>query len=123
MSTQTNQYLIYGVRKPFEWSEEWEAREGRDFYDTFESFMEDSAFSKEVTHKDGIFCIFDGRDGRFILIGRVICKSQDGGLLAEDGPLSLPDFTSLEVELLKDSIERNFGIREPLNFYFVTLYR
>jgi hypothetical protein len=112
MSTQTNQYLMWGVSLPYEWHEEWEKQHGKPggFYDQFEDFMDDSAFESTVKHKDGIFCAFDGRDGRFILIGRVIAKAKDGDLLGEGAPLSVPPLTPLEQELIKNSVERHFGI-------------
>lgn len=124
MSVQTNQYLLYGVMLPYEWHKEWEKEHGKDFYETFEPYMDDSAFDEGVNHKDGVFCIFDGMNSRFIAIGRVIDKSKDGELIAEESPIALPEFSDLEEELLSSSITRVFGItNHVMAFYFITLFR
>lgn len=123
MSTQINQFLMYGISLPYGWHKEWEKKNGTDFYETFESFMDDSTFESKVKHKDGIFCLFDGRDGRFIVIGRVIEKAKDGDFIGEEKPITFPEFTDLEKELLAESIKRNFGVEGKLEYIFVTQYR
>lgn len=127
MSTQINQFLVWGLKMPYQWHKDWERENQKinpeDFYTRFQSFMDDSAFTETVNHKDGIFCLFDGRDGRFIIIGRVIQKSKDGEFLADHEPLSPPEFTELEKELLRNSVHRNFGIAGEFKFWFVTQFR
>ena len=125
MSVQTNQYLMYGILKDFEWSKEWEKETGKDFYETFEDFMDDSAFNKKITHKDGIFCLFDGMNGKYIIIGRVLDKgSDDDPLIGSSGiPISFEPLSELEDEFISNSIERNFGITGKLKHYVVTKYR
>lgn len=115
---------MYGVSVPYDWHKEWEQRTGKEFYETFESFMDDSAFTSEIKHKDGIFCLFDGRDGRCIIIGRVLEKSGDGDYIGCGSPLELPvKLTDMERELIGASIERNFGLTAAPSFWFVTILR
>ena len=124
MSVQINQYLIFGVNKPYSFKAEWEKENGKDFYDTFESFMSDNAFDKKIHHKDGIFCLFDGMNGEYIIIGRVLEKGSDEEPFVADGePISFTEPTELEKELISNSIERNFGIKEELKHWLITHYR
>src|SRR5690349_15582244 len=83
MSVQRNQYLMWGVKKPYEFAKEWEAANKKDdpdfdgFYNHFEKFIDDSAFDSKITEVDGIFCLFDGMNGKYIVIGKVLAKSSD----------------------------------------------
>lgn len=45
MSVQINQFLIWGIRMPFDFSKEWTAKNSLDFNETFEPFMDESAFT------------------------------------------------------------------------------
>jgi hypothetical protein len=125
MSVQTNQYLMWGVLLPYQWSKDWEkAHDNKSFYDEHEEFIADSAFSREITHEDGIFCLFDGMNGEYLVIGRVLAKSSDGELLGYKLPTPVIPLTALEEELILGSIKRNFGIvGGNLGFWFVTHYR
>lgn len=124
MSVQTNQYLIYGICKSGEWIKEWENETGKNFYDTFESFMDDSAFDKKINHKDGIFCLFDAMNGKYIIIGRVLDKgSDDYPFIADGTPMSFTDPSEMEKEFISNSIERNFGIKGEMKHWIVTNYR
>lgn len=123
MSTQVNQFLMWGIRKPYSWHKQWEKETGKDFSETFESFQDDSAFESTVNHKDGIFCLFDGRDGRYIIIGRVLAKTRDGSLLGENEPIMLHPPTKLEKEFIRNAVVKNFGIDGDFRLWFITHYR
>lgn len=109
-----------------EWEKSNPPKEGEDdferFYSTFEDFMDDSAYKSEVVHKDGVFMLFDGRDGRFIYLGRVLAKAKDGDLLG-DPPIEVTDLTDLEKEFIRISVERNFGVKGDFKHHFITVYR
>ena len=124
MSTQVNQYLIYGISVPKKWPQEWiKKNKGKDWYDEFESFMDDSAYKKGVKHKDGVFCLYDGMSGDYIIIGRVLQKSIDGELIASNGPISIDEPTQAEKQEILDSISRNFGLTGVLKNWLITHYR
>lgn len=124
MSTQINQYVMYGISVPFEWHYEWEAENGKDFYDTFEKFMQDSAFNLDVTHSDGIFCLFDGRDGRFIIIGKVLKKSDDDEpFIGSEEPIKIDEISNTEKLIIQSKVLEYFGLKGEFNYYFVTKYR
>lgn len=124
MSTQINQYLIWGIRLPYKWHEEWErVNEKPDgFYEHFEEFMDDSAFDSKIVHKDGIFMIFDGCNGKFIFIGRVIAKSRDGYMIG-DPPIDMGPLTEIEQELIRNSVQRNFNVTGDFKQWLVVQYR
>ena len=123
MSTQINQYFMYGILVPYKWRNEWQEKTGKSFYETFEEFMDDSAFDSKIKHKEGIFCLSDGRDGRFIIIGRVLEKSSNGEYLGSDEPLTIPELTDIEKEYIEGSVKKHFNLEGKFNFYFVTYYR
>ena len=122
MSIQTNQYFMYGIAVPYEWHREWEDKTGKDFHETFEEFMSDSAFSAEIKHKDGIFCLFDGRDGRYIIIGNVLNKTDNQNpFLGDDKPLKVPEIGEYERAMIEVNVERYFGLKGDFHYYFVTV--
>ncbi len=123
MSTQTNQYFMYGIEKPYEWHREWEKETGKEFHATFEEYMHDNAFTRKVEHKDGIFCLFDGRDGRYVIIGRVLAKTDDDDpFLGSGKPIVVPDLSDIEREYIEESVFKHFGLKGEFHFYFVTHY-
>jgi hypothetical protein len=123
MSTQINQYFMYGILVPYKWRNEWMERTGKQFYDTFEEFMDDSAFDNKIKGKDGIFCISEGRSGGFIIIGRVLDKSKDGEYLGSGKPIEVPELSEYDKKLTEAAVEKHFGLKGKFNFYFVTYYR
>lgn len=125
MSTQINQYLMWGVSVPFEWAREWgKTSDGEDgFYDQFEDYMTDRASDSQIVHKDGIFCLHPCMDKSPIIIGRVLAKSSDHEYIAEDGPMRMPILTELEQELIRESVKRVFGIEGEFTHWLVTHYR
>jgi hypothetical protein len=124
MSVQTNQYLIYGLRMPYKWHEQYEKEHNiNDFYTHFEKFIDDSAFDNKIVHHEGIFCLFDGCSGKYIIIGRVLEKSKDGEFIADGEPVEIFELTDLEKEFIEISVKRNFEIEGDFNYYLVTQYR
>jgi hypothetical protein len=124
MSTSANQYFMYGILVPFMWHKEWEAKTGKEFYVTFEKYIEDKAYEELTRHKDGIFCLFDGRDGKFIIIGRVLKKSSaNDPFLGNDKPLKVPILEDYEKIIIEDAVYRHFDLDGEFNYYFVTRYR
>lgn len=123
MSIQTNQYFMYGITVPYEWHKQWEEKTGKDFHETFEEFMDDNSFTTQVNHKEGIFCLFDGRDGRYIIIGRVLEKTSDHDpFLASGKPLQVPELDELERMMIETNVERYFDLTGDFHYYFVTHY-
>jgi hypothetical protein len=125
MSTQKNQYFMYGVLLPYKWHREWEAKTGKYFQETFQEFMDDNSNETGINQIDGIFCLFDGRDGKFIIIGRVLNKSSNEQPFLGDGrPIEVPLLRPEEEEEVMNSVIKHFDIDDPhFTYYFVTKYR
>lgn len=118
MSVQRNQYLIYGHLL----AKDFINLDGDAFYERFEKFMDDSAFTAEIKHHDGIFLLQSGM-GKYMIVGRVLEKSSNGECIADEEPMTLPELTDLEIEFIENSIRRNFEVEPDCDFYFITHYR
>lgn len=124
MSVQIHQYLIYGIKTNTKFIHEWEEKNGKDFHDEFDDFMHDSAFKREIVEKDGIFCLYDGMSGRYLIIGKVYQKgTDDEPFIADDEPYSFDEPSESEKQKIADSIERNFGLKGDMKMWLVTRYR
>ncbi len=108
---------------PYSWGDEWEKANNKEFYEHFERFMQGSAFKSGVEHFEGIFCLRDGRDGKYIIVGRVFEKTKDGELIGEQNPITLPTLSQLEEELLRAAVKRHLGLEGEFKFWFVTQFR
>jgi len=107
---------MYGISVPYNWYKEWEDKTGKDFHETFEEFMDES--------KDNIHCLFDGRDGRYIIIGKVLEKT-DGNqrLLGDEQPIVVPKINKWDRNIIERNVKKHFGLTGDFNFYFVTHYK
>jgi hypothetical protein len=112
MSTQWNQYLIYGVKISYGTTDEP--------YEKYEDFF-DSAFEGIKQHR-GLCVLYDGMNGDYILIGHVLEKSDEGQPFQD--PMDLEAPTGGFAEVIAGAIEREFGIEKPqLKLWLVTHYR
>lgn len=106
MSTQINQYLIYGVSLPYSFQKLWEEKTGKEFDDTFEGYMTDNPFKQEIGQKNGITILVDGMNGEYLVAGYVYKKSADHGYIGEGVlelnpnpiPAAMADFVSQEIK-------------------------
>ena len=102
MGVELNTYVILGALIDYE--------EHEDRYDDFEPYI-DSAF-KGIEHKDGLCVIFDGMNGDYIFIGKVIAKT--GLHVGFDEPIEVPNMLAEEViheaMTIADNIRNTFGI-------------
>ena len=114
MSTQINQYIIYGIKLNYE------DYKGDVWYDKFEPYM-DSPF-KGIKHHNGLCVLFDGMDGDYIVIGHVVYKTDDGGHFADAVPIG--ELSDREREFVRNNINLAFGIdAENSQYYVVGHYR
>ena len=72
MSVQVNDYLIHGIKLPYESGAE----------DKYEDYK-DSAF-EGIKEKNGLCVICDGMNGKYIFIGHVLAKSKDEERIADE---------------------------------------
>ena len=113
MSVQSNQYLIYGVELDYEI---WGKPEGA--YEMFEKYI-DSAFDNEI-NPNGLHCLFDGMNGKYVILGRCIKKSKNGDTI----PNTVIDIVDAELsELTRLLIKAELGLDEPMKLHLITHYR
>jgi hypothetical protein len=114
MSTSTTQYIITGVNLPIGKDDE---------YEIYEPFM-DNGHDTAIKHKNGIAVIYDGFNGKFLLIGRIKHKSEMNQPL--DGPYSFSTVGIDDAEMLCGLINLSFpNLKiEPMdiNTWLVTKY-
>ena len=115
MSVRTNQYILVGVRIPYE--------KGGDQYEKFEPFI-DTGYDAEPKHHDGLAVVFDGMSGGYILIGYINYRSGlDENL---DGPIRIQAVDDTVKEMLAGLINVNFPwlnvTADQVDPWFVTHY-
>lgn len=113
MSVQINQYLMFGVKLPFEKSEF--------SYEKYEPYL-DSPF-EGIRHHNGLCVVDDGMNGKYMFIGRVLAKSLDGNHI--EGPFDCTTELSItNKDMLSALIRTQFGIEKPeIKLWFFTHYR
>jgi hypothetical protein len=122
MGTNSKQYFMYGIYLPFKWYEEWELNNKISFHKTYEKFMNEDIFIDNENIDENIYCLFDGRDGRFIIIGRVLDKSNDNEMLGTDEPIKIPELSNFEILYIKSLVKKNFNVDGEFHYYFVTKF-
>jgi hypothetical protein len=78
MSTQSNDYVIYGYSVKWEntdWVAEANGDRGNKLHEVFESYGDDSS---KVAEPGRFMVLYDGRDGRYTVFGIVICATDEG---------------------------------------------
>ena len=98
MSMQHNIYVMIGTTFPYDTFKD-DVK-----YSQLEPFM-DSAFD-DVHHHEGLCILFDGMNGEYVAVGKVLAKSANHeGLVA---PLVVRA-TPAEISEVKDNIQRSIG--------------
>jgi hypothetical protein len=99
--TLINEYFMYGILIPHDRYEEWENGTGRKF---------------PVGIYGDIFCLFDSRDGKFVIVGKKIRATN------YESPILVPELTETEENDIKLSVKKHFGIEGDFHYYFVKNY-
>ena len=114
MSVQANQYLIYGAKLDYEIFGRPEGAHER-----FEKYL-DSAFKTDDLNPNGLHCLFDGMNGRYVVIGRCIKKSGNGETL---GDIVIGRVNNELAEMTRLLVKSELGIDEPMALHLITHYR
>lgn len=109
MSTQTNTYAIIGAMLPYDLV-------GGDNYDKFEPYF-DNAF-EGIHHHDGLCILGDGMNGEYAVVGKVLAKSDENGLL--ERPAVFDPIPNDEIQGLKEKIEALFP-NQPIEIRAIAL--
>ena len=109
MEERLNQYFMYGISIPYKQYKEWEVGTGRKF---------------PVGNYGDIFCLFDGRDGKYLIIGRVLEKTNESNpYLGEKEPFIVPELDEVEKVIIRNSVKQQFDLEGEFHYFFVTNYR
>ena len=112
MSVQSNQYLIYGARLDFK-----KYADDED-YERFGRYM-DSAFD-DTMNPNGLHCLYDGKSGQYIVIGRCLSKSPEGGTVES---MEIPSIGPDLAEMTHLLVRAELGIEAPMALHLITHYR
>lgn len=114
MSVGTNQYLIMGVKLPYD----------KDVpYEIFEDYI-DNGYKPDIIHKNGLACIYDGMNGEYVMLGRIVAKSPLDEVL--DGPYCCDPVGGEREELIAGLINLSFPhidvVTSDIKTWFLTHY-
>ncbi len=93
-----NQYFMYGISVPYKDYKDWNLNPNED-----------------------IFCLFDSRDGKYIIIGRVLEQTNtDKPYLGYKEPFIVPELEEIDKLIIKNSVKQEFGLEGEFHYYFIT---
>lgn len=93
-----DKYFMYGLRVPYKRYFEWEVGTGR---------------KMPVGIYGDVFCYFNGRDGKQVIIGKKIRASN------HESPILVPELTEFEEHEIRLSVLDKFGFEGEFHYYFV----
>jgi len=99
MSKETKQYFMYGILIQ---------------YSTFLDSNNHETLEEILNEEDEIQGIFTGRNGDFIIIGKVL-KTIDNG----DEPQLVPELNEIETKMVSFIIKKRYRLEGEFNYYFV----
>jgi hypothetical protein len=95
MSTRVNTYVMVGALFPYD------ALKGA--YDRLEPYM-DSPFTMNIEHREGLCVLYDGMNGEYVAIGRVLEKTGNHDFF--EYPIRIAPLGDTERQSLHDDIRR-----------------
>jgi len=66
--------------------------------------------------QNDIFGIFYGRDGKFIILGKILVESDSFGT---DKPFIIPNLNKIDELIVQQQVFEKFGVEGKFNYYFV----
>lgn len=109
MSVQANTYLMCGVVRRYD---EW-----KDKYKALEPYM-DSAFTG-IEHHNRLCVLYDGMNGKYVAIGRVLAKTGNGDGFDEPIKIIEPD----DVDEIQEAVSMLVGTPLTVGMFVLTHYR
>ena len=114
MSTQINQYLMYGAKLNYD-------DHIKDYdldYENFEKFQ-DNAFKPDMNN-NGLHCLIDGMSGDYIYIGECLAKSENHEMLES---FEIPKLKKKFKDRVKEQVKMELGIEAEMQLHVVTHWR
>lgn len=95
------EYFMYGILISENEFKAWEDGTGRKF---------------PVGIYGNLYCKFDSKDGKFIIVGKKIKKVNN------DNPIIVPELTEFEKHDIRLSVLENFGFDGDFHYFFIKNY-
>ena len=111
MNTKATQFFMYGIIVSYKEYEERVVNPMK--YSNLRIFIDDD---------EEIRGIFTGRDGNFIIIGKILESMVDSN---NDGrePLIVPELESIDRLIIEKSIKERYGFTGEFHYYFIAKYK
>lgn len=100
MNAKINQYFMYGIVVPY-----------RKYKERIEEFNPD----------DDVQGIFSGRDGKFIILGKVLsCTDEEYPLIGDELPYEVPVLDKIDEIIIQSLVKDKYGVEGIFHYYFIT---
>jgi hypothetical protein len=113
MNIKASKYFMYGMIISYKEYEEQVVNPMK--YSNMRIFLDED---------EDIHGIFTGRDGNFIIIGKVLesmCDNNDDDVCKE--PLIVPELESIDRLIIEKAIKDRYGFTGDFHYYFITKYK
>lgn len=114
-------YFMYGICLPYKWALDWETANNTMLPKKFHNVMCDDVFTSDTNPHYRIHTLFNGVNGKHIIMGREIEKSPDhldhNGIMRRI--IQVPELNSFEIDYLKGLIKKHFGVEGDYHYYYI----
>ncbi|ADJ22976.1 hypothetical protein Hden_1162 [Hyphomicrobium denitrificans ATCC 51888] len=118
MSTQANTYIMRGALFTYD---EVKQHLGNEMHDRLRPY-EDSAF-KGIEHHNGICVLSDGMNGKYVAVGQVIAKTENGQGFEEVHGFADGAFGANKDHVLEQKIWELIDLHADVEWLVLTHYR
>lgn len=98
----SEQYIMYGTQVSLKWFTEWKSK------------------NKDFVNNDkvigSISCVFNGRDGYFLIIGEILWKGNNDNLV------EIPMINKEHQEFVKKIVKERFGKEGEFGYFLIKNY-
>ena len=112
MDRKASKYFMYGIIISYKEYEERVVNPMK--YSNMRIFLDED---------EDIHGIFTGRDGNFIILGKVLESMYDNNGDDSNEPLIIPELEPVDMHIIEKMIENRYGITGDFHYYFITKYK
>jgi len=108
------QHFIYGISLPFSTFE----KRGFNFNEAYINFVNEDALIDSSVEEANSYCLFNTRDGKFIILGRKIDVHE-----SNESPYKFIELNDFEKDYIKNHIKKHFDVDGEYSYYFITKFK
>ena len=112
MNIKASKYFMYGTIVSY-----------KEYEERVENPMKYSNMRIFLDEDEEIHGIFTGRDGNFIILGKVLESMYDDREDDTNEPRIIPELEPVDMHIIKKMIEDMYGITGDFHYYFITKYK